>query len=486
MENQVYSLRDGGRFEATLAKLQLFGPETVRDIVDLVQYRGSALIDDVAASRNAGPPSVLAVLEPSFTPYKDAANVASGLGVLLLDAIRKPKYGNDEYQQILERAFSLPTALAKKYADQIETYDAIGDGLASNPSAQKSFWQKMQSYYFVVEEGARRLTNGLSNTLGLNTIVNFDQTQKYDVDFLFEVSELGRVANLMQSRNRLGLGWAAFAQMINGPKAQATAGDPEEAGDPSSYLKAFSQVGRGFLPKMLLGPFAPLVSSMATKWAEHGAHGLQKAGMAPGSTGPIGEDGHNLAAALRQGGAGAASGDVMHYYPNGDPLLPSMNGDSTPQLPYGDPEHESLIGDIAEDWGDDVANAFALGDIETIVGDVVSALQEEGLPEETGDPEDGDVMEMGFLKRLRTRMKLNQARRRRRRARRRRARQARRDLRDKQLQDAQMQAERAGFEEDFEGESQPQPDLDQNEGEGGGGDGSEGGNGNSEDLNLFE
>lgn len=205
---------DAGRFDAARLLFSLFSEQQVRDMIDLVNYRsGSELINDVFhRSTPADPPHIFGILgEPYMRPEMIAAPLR-GLTTIILFQLRKPKLGPDEYTEILKGAYALPTTLARYYANQIESYDKIAAD--ANRDGDTAFLERLQQVKNVLLEGARRIVNSLATTLAVSGMINWDQTQDYDFDMLFEIAELGRVSMKMEERDTLGKAQSLIAAQL--------------------------------------------------------------------------------------------------------------------------------------------------------------------------------------------------------------------------------------------------------------------------------
>jgi hypothetical protein len=327
-----------------------------------------------------------------FMSYTDVPAALSGLTTIMLAFIQKQKLGPDEYQQVFEDAFGLPTLLAKKFADDIESYDKIVAD--ANADGKIAISEGLQLISQTLQEGARRLTNGLSDVLGIGTILNWDQSQVYDVDALDEIVRMGEVVAGMRRRNRLMAGQALLSAQMG--VFRVGTGDAEEGdaemGDAASGLlgNILSKLGRKRLPAALLGPGTTALTERAARAnVETGKALLNEAGMSATKAGVS-----NTHAPTKRGSIlKSALKSVLSMNPTvavvkGAAGLmrkkdPKRNlGDAL----YGDPangKNDQLYGQVRDEFGSSIADAWKMGDVEGMMGEVLA---------EFGDA-DSDILE---------------------------------------------------------------------------------------------
>lgn len=363
-----YKVSDGGRFDATRLKLALFDEKTVEDIIDLVTFRGRALRADIfEASTEADPPRVLGVIGPDFVKYNDVPSLLLGLSTMILAGLRQPKVGNDEYAAMLKGAYGLPEFLARYYANQIESYDKIEADL--NRDGEVGVTEKLTQYKNLLEEGARRIVNNLANAFGAGTIINWDQNQEYDIDFLDELSSLGDVVAKLNRRNRLMAAQALISTTMN----TFQTGDVED-GEVDSNMDSligdvFSTLGQRRLPPSIFGNMQPLAvaSGMA---ATESARKLLNASGTSIDRGQVRQDhGVGTTGRLAQKVKDALTGKASRAMVLGaipatavlTRMLSKAAGDPTPQL----------YGQVHNDYGPGLAQAWLRGDIDGIAEEIV-------------------------------------------------------------------------------------------------------------------
>lgn len=386
MNYQFYTGNERGNNTAqSIARLKLclFDEQTVADICDLVQRRGKeGVLNDVFyASTDADPPHILGVLSPNFIKYQDQPGVILGLATVIQSSIRKPKMGEDEYAEILTTAFGLPEFYARKLVSQIESYDEIVAD--ANRDGDTTLGERLNQYLSVVEEGARRVVNGLSSALGTQTLLNWDQTQQYDVDFLYELDVLGRIVSDLARRARLVTGQALIAQTFN----LFQTGDIEE-GDSDEKLVGdiLSAVGTRNLPDKVSGNFRDLMLKSRMSSMKTGAQLFSQAGVTIDpvtKTVKMGKPktkkaskvqsllksilGGSPAVGLLKGIAGLSSKTKSKATSAGDPQN-ALAGDIA-----------NLYGDITDEYGEPLAQAWLSGDIESVLAHALEA-------DDAGDP----------------------------------------------------------------------------------------------------
>lgn len=376
MDSKFYNNADAARFDSIRLKLALFDEDTVRGICDLVNYRGTeALLDDVFhKSTPADPPHILGIMGPEYMKYQDMPGVILGIATILLSAIRKPSYGHDEYANILKEAFGLPELLARKYAERIESYDEIIAD--ANRDGNTELSERITQYLSVLEEGARRVVNNLANSFGLSTLINWDQGQTYDHDFLAEVYELGKVVSELNRRARLVSGQALISAQLN----VLHTGDIEESGDPIAELVGdiLSANAAKPLPPALMGNFRDTMYQSAKVSADAGNELFRQAGLRANKDGRI--------TANPTSGNGKKIKNVIGRVLKGNPLMATILGaiggsktkkklieasSSKPADSALAGDIGSLYGDIATGYGEPVADAWLIGDLDALA----SALQ---------------------------------------------------------------------------------------------------------------
>jgi len=408
MNSTYYQARDGGRFDATRLKLALFDPATVQDIIDLVTYRGQGLISDIFSnSTESDPPRILAVVGPDFIRYTDVPSVLLGLSTIMLAGLRKPVMGEDEYTELLQGAYGLPDMLARYYAKQIESYDSIIAD--ADKSGDVGFVESLTKYKEMVEEGARRLINGLSSSIGMETAINWDQTQKYDIDMLDEFSSLGEIIAKLNRRNRLMSAQALLSATMNTFQIGDADDDTEDTAMDHMIGDVFGTLATRRLPPSIYGNMQSLALSGQLAASETGKQLLKHAGVTvhPVSkeviSGPSAHKklGRKIAEILQSKTGSKIALGAMGAVPAA--LLAKL---VIGKLGQGDPgaHNANLYGQVNNEYGPSIADAWVVGDVDRVVQHALEDADDmnigdyspEEIEEATGDISDqsGDIEDM--------------------------------------------------------------------------------------------
>lgn len=427
-----------------IACLSSYSPSTLRQIADFFSAKGESALAEIAEAQRESYSPIFAFLD--FIEERDISDVWIGINALMLSAIRNPRFGKSDYARILTIAFSLPTGIADAMANKIESQDVLLGAQGSLTS--------FDTWKTKIREALRRVYNPIATTVGLDAI---DASQDWDVDFLYELKNMGAVIRELNSRVRLMNAQASIAAgmgLFSTTPATAATGDPE-----SDYQ---SMIGDAIAP--LMG--APLMSTM-------------KGGLSPIMNFGTVASTEKLSKVIADGGAGAASvtsrsrakgikgilQKIVSVNPTtamiaaaaaglGGGLLPTLFSRKT-----GDPIDSDVYGDVDAEYGDVMADAWASGDIDSIVREALTLLTDPSASS-SGDPDlDGDIetaisAEMegdslseagGLFKSWRIRRLKKKAARRRRRSARRSNRQARRDRKNQAFIEAKNEADAARY-----------------------------------------
>lgn len=391
--------------------LASMAPDMVEDIVELCLDRGRRVINDV--SDPDGPPKPLAIFSRGYMADSDFPEVYIGYSTVQLASLRTLTSDFDFYEKTLMQAFSIPKTMATAMAKTIETYDILG-GL---PDSDKRAWYTKIGQR--VQEEIRRSSNWVASVL--QTGLENDQDQKWDVDYLFELRNLGKGVNELQSRARLMTGQAAI-QLNTGLLGNQGMGDIE-SGDPD--FDATVAIGDAFAP--LMGePMPPSIfgglkqaafigraASVANAQNLLTSAGLsQNKAKVQGPTNPVLRNAFEKIANAKPGKLALLAGGAA-FAPFAVKAASSLIKSSRAARQNGDVEDQ-----LREDFGDVFADALANGDVESLVehiGDLSGPLETTGDPhldqaiigdvlgeivEEGGDPEDSSEIG-GLIKRMR-------------------------------------------------------------------------------------
>lgn len=367
--------------------------DMVRDIIDLINYRGASLISELNANSHPAP-GFLAIFSDDYINSEDFPEVWTGFATIALSSFRNPKYSAEVYAGILKQAYNLPSGMATALAHRIETEDILG-----GTKGDVSMWQSIKNN---LTEGARKLLNSLAASVGLPWEI--DQNQDYDIDFLYELKLLGQVVNELNSRARLMQSQAMLASSMH--TLMTSAGDVEEGdvvdllGDPDleiGDLASLASLRR--LPGKVFGGLKgiqALGSKAATAQAvKHSGGSVARPAL---SSHPRPKLGGMLKSALTKFSTGSAG--KAGLVGAGLGLIPTalMLGSALFKKKRGDVDSESgdVYDTIAEEFGDSVADAWSVGDVDTITQHMMRMAMADS---EDGDPDD-DAYIISELERL--------------------------------------------------------------------------------------
>lgn len=416
--NTYYANDEANRAAVILSSMS---PDMVAQIGRLFAMEGSdsvraTLANNSSASTRVAP---LAIFSREFVNDQDFEDVWRGVMVMLLAKLRTPNMGNDEYESILKQSYSLPAEMTAALAASIETRDLFSQAVKDAP------WYS--SFKNAISEGVRRALNYVPSLLNLP--YEIDQTQDYDIDFLYEMKNLGSIVDDLNSRVSLMSGQALANQRLG---VFAT-GDPE-IGDIEDIE---SQIGDA-LSNVMMRQVPPSIFGNTGKIA---ALGLKA------STSKLNElkdTAKDDSAPAKKIVAAKIIDKITSMSPGKAILIGSGLGLGAALISSlfkkkesGDVESE-LYGDIAEEYGPNVADAWLAGDIDEIVRE---GIEDASYQETTGDPDldeaiFGDVIENegedeseagGILSRWRTNRNIRRTQRRKRKRLRRAARENRRN-----------------------------------------------------------
>lgn len=231
--------------------LASMSPDMVADIIATVQAKGASLKDDLYGPESigtlGGTARFMGWFSNSYISYADFDKVWTGFSVLVLDAFRNPKIANDNYKSVLQGAYSLPESMAEAISKQIETEDIIGAG------KELGMWSTMLAKF---KEGVRETLNWGAGLINMPWEV--DQTQAYDVDFLYELSLLGEAADKLTSRFRLMTAQVAIQKNLGILTMGDIEGGDVEIAD--AYVgDVFRRLTARSVPPAIMGGAAPLL-----------------------------------------------------------------------------------------------------------------------------------------------------------------------------------------------------------------------------------
>lgn len=394
MKRSIYP--GNGAHNKAAVLLASMSPDMVEDIISLVNARGRGILGDIFEAQGTAANSTnvrfLAVFSNAYIAEEDFEETYLGFATVALSALRKPSYGNDEYQQILSQAYGLPWEIADPLAKKIESYDILG-GADKN----QSYWTQFTD---MLGEGVRRSVNWAANVLQMPW--ENDQDQKYDIDFLYEMKLLGQVVADLNSRARLMTAQAA----INTNMGVLQTGDPMMGDQESADMMVgdtFKMARLRQLPKMIFGTANPIARMGQAATAAKAKNVLGQAGYAV-------TKGKMVNVAPKHPAMKHAVDKILNMKPSSALLAGGLLG-ATPvaikliadlaKMRKGSQGQGDVYGDaystLSTAYGDTVADAWMMGDIEGVMSHIGHEANEDVT---TGDPEMDSAIEAAVMQEL--------------------------------------------------------------------------------------
>jgi len=377
-------MSDSSRLGKARMILSLCSKDMVEDIILLIQSRGAGVIDDIYAQpkRAFDPPRVLGVLSRDYIDDSEVGNLLIGLSTILLASLRKPKWGNDEYQKLLQDAFNLPNEIAAPIANNIETYDPISWGRNADGDNKLIDWTAIGRN---IQEGVHRFLNWVPKLLQLNWEI--DQNQNYDTDFLYELSKLGDIVIQMNRRANLMTAQA----LINQNAGMFQAGDPDETEDDTDMQlgDALASLARKDLPPSIMGGFASLANVGKRASVKKVEELANRAGLKPSKRAETLEATHPPKSAFLR----KSWNKILGANPSIAALIGAGLGSAPGLLKLafkgkGSPEGLDLYGEVAEEYGPQIAQAWLQGDVDGILENMLGEIDDGDQDDvTTGDPD---------------------------------------------------------------------------------------------------
>lgn len=380
MDNtNFYTDRHDPGAEKTRAFLALLPQDLTEDIIRTIQWRGTALVDDIyGRSVGSDPPRSLSFLSRAFIKDEYFKSIILGWGTIVLAELRKPSWNNDDYERILKDAYSLPDAMAAGIVRNIETQDVVS---LTDPDGTIA-WSNIGSR---IVDTARRTVNWLGQIL--QTDWELDQTNAFDTDVLYEWSRLGDAVYALEKRTSLMKGQA----MIQTSMQTFQTGDVED-GDPEFEVGSIlGLLSLRNLPKMFKG--GSRVQEMGMKSnLKRLQNLLARAGYSVDINGKLHSSGMIQDQRLRSTFENLFSGRPSRNLIEGAAsvhapgLLTRMLKRSKGDLENsGDVRLPSeVISNVANEYGDNIVESWLSGDLDSIVA---HALAEGSGDLDMGDPD---------------------------------------------------------------------------------------------------
>jgi len=305
-------------------------------------------------------------------------DVLTGFSAMVIARFRKPAADDDAYNKILKDCFGLPDELSSVLAQKIETYDVIGGG-------KDLEWYN--SWIANISEGVRRLANWIPSVLHIP--ISNSQDQTYDIDFLYEMRNLGKVIDDLNARASLMSSQAMIVGQLGMFQTGDAYGDIEDAGD--AELGDLVRLSRlRSMPANVVGNTGGIMNlgKAATKAkAEHVADGI---GMVK-----HGRHAGKIGRQAKHPGMKKALDKVLSGNPATAFLLAALTGAGAGLLPgiiskikgmrhQGDADMGDAYSTVKTMLGDDAATAWMAGDVDGLAKEFASLAADD---HSTGDPD---------------------------------------------------------------------------------------------------
>lgn len=370
--------------------LASFSPDIVRDIVRLALMHGNALPTSLF-TESVGVLRPGAIVSRNYIADEDFPELWTGLTTLQLYSMKSLQGDNDFYKAVIKATFDVPDAMAESISKSIETLDSVGGG---SGGGWLSWANRVKAK---ISEVTRTTANWAASVLPFNW--ENDQTQKYDIDFLYEVASLGRAVDKLMQRARLSAGQAAIS---SGMHLFQTGDIEDQYGDAeldaaAAFGDVIAPLVRPKLPDEMYGNMAPLVNAGRGAALTGTVKALADAGMHPAiqpSRGGGSPD-FNLANAIEgmQTGDTSSKGglaSLLTLIPGIGPLIGLLA-----KLGKGDVDGSDdlalLAGDVAHKYGPEAGHAIARGDLQGCLQAIADQADDEDAS--TGDPDiDRDII----------------------------------------------------------------------------------------------
>lgn len=444
----------------------------VSDIRDLFSSYGDSVVSRLSADEreNAAFIKPLAILDPVYIKKPDhLKHVMLGMSVIWLDSVNHNKgkdhargWDTEDYAKMIQSVFHLPYPLAFAYAQKIETLDVIG-GTAGKDSRQSLLGLITDK----LQEAGRRVANTVPAVLQLP--YRIDQDQSFDGDALFEIYNFGKVVDelltrveLMSAQQKIAMGTGLFNTLgQQGDLSDDTIANVVELAKASDYNVPSKVLGKYGIIKQAgdvatNAAFADIANQERSA-ASIGGGGLMQLLSTIGGSLPF----LNMLASNNKGVARQLSA-------------------KTRDLHSAQMERNAMLGDIADKYGEELANAIETGDMAALCGEIMDIMDTDTtgdplldqaiIDEVTGDvlAETGDVAEVGgLLTRFRTKANMRKARRRQGKALKKARFYASKDLKNRDY--SQDAADNVANDAEYQWQGYAQPSSGMAEGEGDGG-----------------
>lgn len=284
--------------------LSMFSEDRINEIASFASRFGSgtaAAAHEKAAKYSTAGLTPLAFLSRTYIADSDLPRLVTGISGMLISDLRRTNKGVDEYERVLKNLFLLPQSMVNTIVKKINTDDILGT-VNADGTIDVDIWDTMFDW-------VKKVINQVPGADALG--YEIDQTNKYDIDFLYEVSKLGEVIEELCTRLRLMRGQTLLAtgpglfqtgDLLNsGMMGDLDSLTAAEAGPEVSAILAgdiVSNVTARNLPPHLFGRSGDLAKMTTHAAGRRTKRFLQAAGKAVAETGDI--DAKESSAAQKQ------------------------------------------------------------------------------------------------------------------------------------------------------------------------------------------
>jgi hypothetical protein len=356
--------------------LASMSPDMVSAISDLISQAGVNVTNTLFAVDD-GPPRPLAIFSEAFVTDNDFPCVWYGFLTTVMADLRTAGADAEQYAKMLVDAFGISEKLAQPLAKKIESYDTIGASYKSD-SDSRAWYEKLSGR---LQEGIRRIANMPNHLLGLGGFLYNDQTQKYDIDYLYEMYVLGQVVDDLMVRGRLMKGQSAINQSLG----LLAVGDPgDEDARVASIYATLRPLAGAPIPAVIAGGAKKLMESVTKDNLTAALNLLAKAGIIKDKTNLNAVEDNELRGHVLDLVEGKTPGlDAFASPPTGTELLTFHR--KVKRRSRRPSDTDIAYQRVEDDYGPAVADAWATGDPVELYHALRQSANEPDI--QTGDPE---------------------------------------------------------------------------------------------------
>lgn len=231
---------DNPRHNRAANVLAFTSPGLIQDIADLLSVHGTSVPKTIFSRTDLGI-SPLAILDDTYVDDRDVDNLATGLATICVAALRSMSGNAETYTKILMQAFSLPEDWAKKLGARIDESSVNFVPSAADKAGIQSFMDKTMHRIGNLAGGLKNIQDYLEHLS--------------DIDFLYELSLLGKQVAELTTMQRLMRSKSLIDAAMDVLPSSAHTGDPL-AGDGhmlEQYTNIVQPLQGNILPAKVLG-----------------------------------------------------------------------------------------------------------------------------------------------------------------------------------------------------------------------------------------